>query len=232
MGLIIIPGGGEHAADQDHGERERNKSSNVHVAWIEALPRLLLVGLLIVLVLIYSKEIKAFLSRTNELSFGGVSIKADLSELKQQAESGPNPQELDVIGSRLAVLWARSAGRYYQDAELLWVDDHPENNIPFRNVIARYGAKVILATSTREALAAVKKHEFDIIISDIKRDDVTDLSGIDFLSEVRKFTHAPVIFYVLQTKETPISGTFAVEASPDKLLLSLSDALMTYRNVR
>ena len=231
MGLIIIPGGGEHAADQDHGERERNKSSNVHVAWIEARPRLPRVGRdgagLICL-----KEIKAFLSRTNEFLFGGVSIKADLSELKQQAESGPNPQELDVIGSRLAVLSGRSAGRYYQDAELLWVDDHPENNIPFRNVIARYGAKVILATSTREALAAVKKHEFDIIISDIKRDDVTDLSGIDFLSEVRKFTHAPVIFYVLQTKETPISGAFAVEASPDKLLLSLSDALMTYRNVR
>jgi CheY-like chemotaxis protein len=219
------------ATNQTSSESNERKSGDLRIAWIEALPRLLLILLLAVFVATYSDEIKMFLTRTTELSFAGVSIKADFADLKEQFESGPNPQELDAVGSRVAILWARSARGYYQGAHLLWVDDHPENNIPLRRVIKRYGAEVVIATSSDEAMNMVKRDEFDLIISDIKRDDRKDIDGIQFLSKVRELTDTPVIFYIFNKSDEPIGGAFAIENVPDRLLFAVSDALMTYRKL-
>lgn len=219
------------ATNQTSSESNGRKPKDLRIAWVEAMPRILLILLLAAIVATHSVEIKTFLSRTTELSFAGVSIKADFADIKQQFERSPKLKELDAVGSRLAILWARAARGYYNGAHLLWVDDHPENNIPLRRVIKRYGAEVIIASSSDEALNMVKREDFDLIISDINRDGPKDIGGIQFLSEVKELTDAPVIFYISKKPDKPIPGAFAIENTPDQLLFAVSDALMTYREL-
>ncbi len=52
---------------------------------------------------------------------------------------------------------------------VLWVDDRPDNNILERRSMAAYNIDFILARSTGQALAELRKQQFDAIISDMGR---------------------------------------------------------------
>jgi CheY-like chemotaxis protein len=52
---------------------------------------------------------------------------------------------------------------------VLWVDDRPDNNIIERHSMAAYNIDFVLAQSTGEALAELRKQHFNAIISDMGR---------------------------------------------------------------
>lgn len=52
---------------------------------------------------------------------------------------------------------------------VLWVDDRPNNNIIERQAMAAYNIDFVLALSTGQALAELRKQRFDAIISDMGR---------------------------------------------------------------
>jgi CheY-like chemotaxis protein len=52
---------------------------------------------------------------------------------------------------------------------ILWVDDRPNNNILERHSMAAYNIDFVLAQSTGQALAELRKQQFDAIISDMGR---------------------------------------------------------------
>jgi CheY-like chemotaxis protein len=52
---------------------------------------------------------------------------------------------------------------------VLWVDDRPDNNIIERHAMAAYNIDFVLAQSTGQALAELRKRQFDAIISDMGR---------------------------------------------------------------
>jgi hypothetical protein len=52
---------------------------------------------------------------------------------------------------------------------VLWVDDRPDNNIIERRSMENYNIDFVLAKSTGQALAALRKQPFDAIISDMAR---------------------------------------------------------------
>lgn len=52
---------------------------------------------------------------------------------------------------------------------VLWVDDRPNNNIIERHSMAAYNIDFVLAESTGQALAELRKQQFDAIISDMGR---------------------------------------------------------------
>ena len=52
---------------------------------------------------------------------------------------------------------------------VLWVDDRPDNNIIERHSMAAYNIDFVLAQSTGQALAELRKQQFDAIISDMGR---------------------------------------------------------------
>lgn len=52
---------------------------------------------------------------------------------------------------------------------VLWVDDRPDNNIIERHSMAAYNIDFVLAQSTGQALAELRKQRFDAIISDMGR---------------------------------------------------------------
>ena len=52
---------------------------------------------------------------------------------------------------------------------VLWVDDRPDNNVIERRSMAAYNIDFVLAKSTGQALAELRKQPFDAIISDMGR---------------------------------------------------------------
>lgn len=86
---------------------------------------------------------------------------------------------------------------------ILWVDDRPTNVAYETNVLKILGARVIGALSTREALELVRDKKYDLIISDLHRDeDGEDVptAGRRLITALRsKGDKTPVIFYTLSS---------------------------------
>jgi len=89
--------------------------------------------------------------------------------------------------------------------KILWVDDVPENNEYFINIIRENSVEVVLCLDTDSALREFRKspYSFYLIITDMsrkeKRKDDTEPkqyleAGIDFIIEARKTTCAIPIF--------------------------------------
>ena len=67
---------------------------------------------------------------------------------------------------------------------VLWVDDRPDNNIIERHSMAAYNINFVLAQSTGQALAELRKQQFDAIISDMGRPS-DSRAGYTLLEAVR-----------------------------------------------
>ena len=70
-------------------------------------------------------------------------------------------------------------------ARLLWVDDHPANNLSLRTLFSNYGINVDLALSTEEALAMLSRTSYAVIISDMGRGDDRE-AGHNLLKQLRE----------------------------------------------
>ena len=60
------------------------------------------------------------------------------------------------------------ARRVNERKQLLWVDDHPENNVLERQAFESAGFEITLSLSTEQALNAIESHQFTAIISDME----------------------------------------------------------------
>ena len=78
---------------------------------------------------------------------------------------------------------------------VLWVDDRPDNNILERRAMAAYNIDFVLALSTGEALAELRKRQFDAIISDMGRGSDPQ-AGYNLLEALRgSGDHTPYLIY-------------------------------------
>lgn len=93
------------------------------------------------------------------------------------------------------------------------------------------GSNTDLAISTEQGLTALRSKVYDLVISDLSRND-TPNEGLMLLQEMRK-SQLPqrVIFYVgsvNQEKGTP-TGSFGITNRPDELLHLVMDILERQR---
>jgi CheY-like chemotaxis protein len=114
----------------------------------------------------------------------------------------------------------------FRNAQFLWVDDHPENNLNERRMFRQLHVDVDTARSTAEALSMVQNGTYDLVLSDMSRGDDA-LAGLTCLEQLRKVTTTPVIFYV--GVFDPARGippqAFGMTNRPDELLHLTLDAL-------
>lgn len=66
---------------------------------------------------------------------------------------------------------------------ILLVDDSEDNIAFVKLILEQVGAEVSIASSAREALKAIQKNHFDLVITDI---EMPDVSGYQLLTEVRR----------------------------------------------
>ncbi len=134
-----------------------------------------------------------------------------------------------------AVDRAAKRRRFYEGAEILWVDDRPSNNRNEAWMLRSFGVRITFACTTEEALDAIREastesRPFDVVLSDISRDIPTQnkKAGLEMLTTFRNEGIAlPVILYIgnLDPGASTPAGAFCITNRPDVLLTMVGEAL-------
>lgn len=112
-----------------------------------------------------------WLDSASKLSFAGFSIERQNSAEKTIDEIKVKKGSLvDVDLARGAIARASRNAPAIQGSRILWVDDHPTNNVLEREVLKTIGIDVFLADDTKEALVLLRRVAPDLIISNIARE--------------------------------------------------------------
>jgi CheY-like chemotaxis protein len=198
---------------------------------IKIIPSILWFLLLLVVVILFYKPIRedviphltGFKALGVELSFVKEFIDAaiDLAEKSPQWKVEVSPQDKERVLRR-----ARQHLDLLADALILWVDDHPENNLNERKMFRQLKAEVDTAKSTEEALSMLRRGNYDLVLSDISRGDDAS-AGLKLVAQLYQEKPTPVIFYigVIDPAKGVPPYTFGVTNRPDELLHLTLDAL-------
>jgi CheY-like chemotaxis protein len=135
----------------------------------------------------------------------------------------------DVLARTPALRRAQLVGPVIKGARILWVDDRPQNNHGECRLLTALGAEVWQVRSTEEALAALPHGRWDLLLSDMGREGVSD-AGLQMLKRLPPKS-PPVVFYVGHVDESqPVPpGAFGIADLPEPLLHLVLDVLERHR---
>lgn len=182
--------------------------------------------LILFFVLVSWGEIRALVPRISRFEALGVKLEmpALRSALEEQAKSVRGTAKTKAGAIESVLTRAEVVQPVFQGATILWVDDDPANNMPFRQLLRMLGAAVEVARSTDEALQLCAVGRFDLVVSDIKRERENGIDGLAIL-RTAGFS-APAVFYVLEIRDGPIpGGALGLTNMPDDLLHLVIDGL-------
>jgi CheY-like chemotaxis protein len=156
---------------------------------------------------------------------GGIEVS-----LRERVTQAAEKQEVEVSEddkSRIVRRLERSRSLLH-GARILWVDDNPENNINEATILESFGSLIRFEKTTQEAINALAREQFDVVISDNERERQPK-EGIRFVKEIEGRPWA--ILYV--GDYSPDLGTppyaFAITDEPHQLLHYVLDALERQR---
>jgi CheY-like chemotaxis protein len=172
-----------------------------------------------------------FFDRITEFTISpqeGVHVK--VGEAREQARTNleaaiANRGEPDSTEKAARVVDANITPEAVRQAEgrtVLWVDDHPDNNILERKSLEALGLRFVLSLSTEDALEKIDKQKFDLIISDMgRRPD--RYAGYTLLEALRnRGDQTPFVLYMGQSSpqlqtEARDKGAQGLTDRPDEL---------------
>jgi CheY-like chemotaxis protein len=224
---------------------------------IELLPSLLWFGLALAILIIFYKPIRNdLLPNLSGLKAMGVElafITTSINEALELAEKNKKwlvkvpPEAKENVLNR-----AKKHLKIFKDAQIFWIDDCPENNINEWRMFFQLKTKIEIAKSTKEAMKKLGKKKYDLIISDMAREEIIEEqekkqknevqdekaekgkkvlvsdAGKKFLDEFReKGETTPVIFYIgtYDPEKGLPKRSFGITNRPDELLHLVMDAL-------
>ncbi|WP_433003280.1 response regulator [Kribbella sp. CA-294648] len=120
-------------------------------------------------------------------------------------------------------------------ARILWVDDHPDNNLFETVALESLGRFVTQATSTEAGLRYLSQLPYALAITDLGRHGDAG-AGVDFIRQAKQTDHTlPIIVYTLNAQrvreEVIAAGAAAVVDRPDELLRQVAKQLAANRSV-
>jgi PAS domain S-box-containing protein len=86
-------------------------------------------------------------------------------------------------------------------ARILIVDDQEENLLALEAVLEPLGQRLVRATSGADALGALLREEFALILLDVQMPDMDGFQTATFIKQREKTTHIPIIFLTALSKE-------------------------------
>ncbi|MNK82065.1 Sensor histidine kinase RcsC [compost metagenome] len=141
-------------------------------------------GLLIFILVRFGPELREFLRSLGEFTLKGPGFEASAKRQQVEAtaalvaatasrpanEQGPSTanvakEAVKLVQEEVTPRLLRKASR----SLILWVDDHPENNIYERQSLEALGIEFILARTTEDAIERSQPGKFVAIISDMGR---------------------------------------------------------------
>ncbi|MCB0317536.1 MAG: response regulator [Bdellovibrionales bacterium] len=129
-------------------------------------------------------------SRLAELHYGNITAESIIGEGTNIILSLPSQKILNVGKNRnLTKISTISTNSH---AKILLVDDDQLQTKIISNVLKKVGFDVVAFTEAKEALEAIKQHDFDCIISDLIMPGV---SGEELLVQIKSESDLPVIIY-------------------------------------
>lgn len=162
---------------------------------IRLIPSFLWVGLVLTVVLLFRSAIRTdLLPRLTHVRGLGFELEAVVKqELDRAAHTAPAGTETDR--TQVARRAARSAA-LLQGARALLVNDNPGEMAHVIQLLQSLRVDAEVVGSTEAALDNLRRTEYDVVISDMMRDQIPD-EGSRFLREARKRGIAkPTIFTV------------------------------------
>lgn len=180
---------------------------------------------------------KAFdgLKRLFNKHFGRDPVPADfapqtIGENRLDTERAFVEEAREVVARSSALRRAELVKVACDGATLLWVDDHPANNAFERQAFTSLGMRVHYVMSTSQALTAIARETYDVILSDMARD--TPDAGLVLLRKLREAgCQTEVVFYVGSvdtSRPTPL-GAFGMADHPEPLFHYVLDVLERHR---
>jgi CheY-like chemotaxis protein len=199
---------------------------------VELIPSLLWFFLVVFILILFYRPIRdnllpklgSFKAMGVEILFAADSIDAsvELAEKNQQWKV-----KVFAVDKRRVLNRVKQHLNILKGAQVLWVDDYPENNINERRMFRQLETGIDIARSTQEALEILKNGRYDVVFSDMARGENAK-AGLEFLEQFRKTDKTtPVIFYIGvfdPEKGTPAQA-FGITNRPDELLHLALDAL-------
>ena len=122
-------------------------------------------------------------------------FQKNLSELKNQLRSNINSM-VDLLKREQERIDVSDLTEFKAEQyKILWVDDHPENNLVPIRMMENVGIIVHKVQSTDEALKEIKQDDYSLVISDMGRDHNSH-AGLDLLEKLNEINFKiPVIIY-------------------------------------
>jgi CheY-like chemotaxis protein len=110
-------------------------------------------------------------------------------------------------------------------ARVLWVDDHPDNNLYETVALENLGKFVTKTTSTQAAMVYLSKLKFDLALTDLGRSG-NPLAGLDFVRQARMaHPQLPLVVYTMDAarhrQDLVETGADAVVDRPDALVAAV-----------
>jgi len=191
---------------------------------IEIIPSLLWIAFAAVLVAVFYRPIRDdVIPRLSTLKLPG-GIELGLRErVAAAAKNRPGVTLSEKDESRIVRRLERSAD-LLKGALILWVDDDPDGNLNEAQTLRSLGAWIEFATTSERARELLRKGKFDLVISDIDREDREE-EGLQLVERTRGTP--PMILYVTnldRDRGTP-AYAFAITNRPDQLLHYVLDVL-------
>ncbi|MER6783691.1 response regulator [Streptomyces sp. NPDC000658] len=143
-------------------------------------------------------------------------------------EAAATTRTVVSAGSKRGVLRRlEHATEILKGGRLLWVDDHPEGNASLIQLFRAAGMEVDTAISTDEALSRLRMRSYDVILSDIGRQEDPG-AGISMLRDLDEIgIDTPVVLYTLgfdYQRGFP-RRAFAVTEAPDEVVHYVIDLI-------
>lgn len=171
----------------------------------------------VVLALVVFRALRpAITSRISDLTKlgltpAGVSMEFAESKLDEAAATRSDDEQPPVgEATKQAVLTRveRNADLLSR-ARVLWVDDHPENNRSIVELLRHFGAAVDTPRSNAAALGLLAASRYDVVVSDVARDDEgpgSNLKGVALAEEVHHRFGQRTLLFTARFDPTTLPG--------------------------
>lgn len=201
----------------------------VVVEIIKILPNLVWAAIVVSLILAFYRPIRhELIPRMTGIKALGVEATFVKNELERLAESKPTgtKENRDQVARR-----AEKIAKTIEGGRILFVNDIPDEMRHVISILKSLGMSVEIATSTAQALLQLTSKAYDVVISDMSRNNIGD-EGLRFLNETIKLGIArPTIFTVghYEPERGVPPFAFGITNRVDELLNLVFDAFERVR---